>query len=102
VIGALAIARFFRETAAGGDLRRFRLTPTSANGRPAVAIHHWTDDRGFVPHGISVLEIEGRQIVGIDTYIDPALPPRFGFPHRRRERALAVAAVRTPSARLIA
>jgi RNA polymerase sigma-70 factor (ECF subfamily) len=80
VIGAMQVATFFRETAAGGDLRRFRLTPTSANGRPAVAIQHWTDDRRLVAHGISVLEIQGAQIVGIDTYIDPALLPRFGFP----------------------
>jgi RNA polymerase sigma-70 factor, ECF subfamily len=80
VIGAVQIARFFRETAARGDLRRLKLTPTWANGRPAVAIHHQTEDRELVPHGISVLEIEDAQIVGIDTFIDYALLPRFGFP----------------------
>jgi RNA polymerase sigma-70 factor (ECF subfamily) len=80
VIGAVQIARFFRQTVAGGDLARIRLTPTSANGRPAVAIHLLTEDRGLIPHGISLLEIEGRQIVGIDAFIDPTLPARFGFP----------------------
>jgi RNA polymerase sigma-70 factor, ECF subfamily len=80
VIGAVQIARFFRETAGGGDLRRFTLTPTRANGRPAVAIHVRSEDRGLIPHGISVLEIEGEQIVGLDTFIDPTLLPRFGFP----------------------
>ena len=78
-IGALQIARFFREVAGGGTLTRFRLTPTRANGRPAVAIYHDDEERGWVPHGISVLEIEDGRIVGIDSFIKPALLPRFGF-----------------------
>ena len=78
-IGALAIARFFREVAGGGTLTRFRLTPTRANGRPAVAIYHDDEERGWVPHGISVLQIEDGRIVGIDSFIKPALLPRFGF-----------------------
>jgi RNA polymerase sigma-70 factor (ECF subfamily) len=79
VIGAVEIARFFRETAAGGDLTRIKLTPTWANGRPAVAIHRRTD-RGLIAHGISVLQVEDAQIVGIDSFINPSLLPRFGFP----------------------
>jgi RNA polymerase sigma-70 factor, ECF subfamily len=79
VVGAVQIARFLRETAGRGDLRRLRLTPISANGRPAVAIHNRTEDGGLIPHGLTVLEIEGGQIVGIDAFIDPALLPRFGF-----------------------
>ncbi len=79
VVGAVQIARFFRETAAGGDLARMRLTPIRANGRPAVAIYRREQDVGLIPHGISVLEIEGEQIVAIDAFIDPALLPRFGF-----------------------
>lgn len=84
LIGAVQIARFLRETAGGGDLARFKLTPTRANGRAAVAIYRRTEDRGLVPHGISVLEIEGEQIVGIDSFIDPTLLPRFGFPTAHR------------------
>jgi RNA polymerase sigma-70 factor, ECF subfamily len=79
VIGAVQIARFFRETA-GGDLARIKLTPTWANGRPAVAIYRRTQAGGLIAHGISVLEIDGEQIVGIDSFIDPTLLPRFGFP----------------------
>jgi RNA polymerase sigma-70 factor (ECF subfamily) len=79
VTGARAIARFFRDVAAGGNLSRIQLTPTRANGRPAVAIHRRTEDRGPAPHGISVLEIEDGRIVGIDTYIEPAVLRRFGF-----------------------
>ncbi|MBV8219399.1 MAG: sigma-70 family RNA polymerase sigma factor [Solirubrobacterales bacterium] len=80
VTGAFQIVRFFRENAGGGDLARFTLTPIRANGRPALAIHTRTEDRGLIPHGISVLEIEDGQIVGIDAFIDPALPARFGVP----------------------
>ncbi len=84
VVGAVPIARFFRETAAHGDLARMRLTPIWANGRPAVAIYRRDEDRGLIPHGISVLEIDGEQIVGIELFIDPTLLPRFGFPAEDR------------------
>jgi RNA polymerase sigma-70 factor, ECF subfamily len=83
VRGAAAIAKFFRETAAGGDLARMRLTATRANGRPAVAAHRRTDAGGLVPHGILVLEVAGERIVGIDAFIDPSLLPAFGFPAPR-------------------
>jgi hypothetical protein len=36
-----------------------------------------TDDHGLVRHGITVLEIEAGQIVGIDAFIDPTLSARF-------------------------
>jgi RNA polymerase sigma-70 factor, ECF subfamily len=77
--GAIEIARFLRDVAAGGDLRRMKLTPIWANGRPAVAIHRVSEDRRLIPHGISVLQMEGGRIVGIDSFIDAALLPQFGF-----------------------
>ena len=77
--GGLRIARFFLET------RQRRsdadTTPTDMGERPARG-----DDRSasgrwhLVPHGISVLVIEGAQIVGIDAFLDPTLLPRFGVP----------------------
>jgi RNA polymerase sigma-70 factor (ECF subfamily) len=83
VRGAVEIARFFRETAAGGDLANMSLTATRANGRPAVAAHRRTDAGALVPHGILVLEVAGDAIVGIDAFIDPSLLPVFGFPATR-------------------
>jgi RNA polymerase sigma-70 factor (ECF subfamily) len=80
MIGPVAIARFFRQTAARGDLRRMRLTPTRANGRAAVAVQRRDADRGLIPHGILVLEIDRDQIVGIDAFIDASLLPMFGLP----------------------
>ncbi len=88
LIGAVHIARFFRETVGRGDLSHFKLTPTRANGRPAVVIHLLTEDRRLVPHGITTLQIEGGQIVAIDAFIDPGHLPRFGFPaHDRSARS---------------
>ncbi len=84
LIGAVEIARFFRETVGRGDLSHFKLTPTRANGRPAVVIHLLSEDRGLVPHGITTLQIEEGQIVAIDAFIDPAHLPRFGFPAQDR------------------
>jgi RNA polymerase sigma-70 factor, ECF subfamily len=76
VIGAAAVATFFRETAADGDLSRMQLTPTRANGRPAVIVQRRTQD-ALKPHGILVLEISGGEVVGIDAFINPSLVPRF-------------------------
>jgi RNA polymerase sigma-70 factor (ECF subfamily) len=76
--GGQRIARFFLETVAQGDLTRIRHRPTWANGRPAVTIEVRAEDGTWIPHGISVLEIEEGQIVGIDAFLDPTLLPRFG------------------------
>ena len=81
--GGLQIARFFLETVARGDLTRIRHRPTWANGRPAVTIEVRADDGSWIPHGISVLEIEQGRIAGIDAFLDPALVPRFRAPVAR-------------------
>ena len=78
--GGLRIAHFFLETVAQGDLTRIRHRPTWANGRPAVTIEVRAEDGTWIPHGVSLLEIEAAQIVGIDAFLDPALLPRFGVP----------------------
>ncbi len=84
--GGRRIARFFLETVAEGDLTRIRHRPTWANGRPAVTIELRAQDGSWIPHGISVLEIEQDRIVGIDAFLDPTLLPRFGLPVGHRER----------------
>lgn len=78
--GRLQIAGFFLETVAHGDLTRIRHRPTWANGRPAVTIEVRAEDGRWIPHGISVLEIEDGEIAGIDAFLDPTLLPRFGVP----------------------
>src|SRR5436305_1618988 len=79
VIGAQAVVSFFRETAARGDLSRMQLTPTRANGRPAVVVQRRTPDGGPAAPGALILEISGGTVAGIDAFINPALLPRFGF-----------------------
>jgi hypothetical protein len=37
-------------------------------------------DGRWIPHGISVLEMEDGKIGGIDAFLDPTLVPRFGLP----------------------
>src|SRR2546421_145525 len=68
-----------RETAAGGDLARMRLTPTRANGRAAVAVQRRSLDGGLVPHGVLLLQTDGEAIAEIDAFIDPRLLPLFGL-----------------------
>jgi hypothetical protein len=87
VLGAVAVVTFFRERAARGDLSRMRLTPTRANGRPAVVVQRRSADGGLEPHGALVLEVGGDRIAGIDAFIEPSLLPRFGFPRDDRERS---------------
>jgi RNA polymerase sigma-70 factor (ECF subfamily) len=77
LVGASQIARFFHEAVAHGDLTRIRHSPTWANGRPAVTIHVRGEDGEWIPHGISLLEIEDGQIVAIDAFLDPTLVARF-------------------------
>jgi RNA polymerase sigma-70 factor, ECF subfamily len=80
VVGAREVALFLRNVAAHGDFASIRMTPTWANGRPAVVVQTVTDDGSLLPHGILVLEIRDDQIAGFDAFIDPRFLPVFGFP----------------------
>jgi len=77
LVGGLEIAQFFLEIARG-DLTRIRHRPVWANGRPAVTIEIRGEAGVWIAHGVSVLEVEDRQIAGIEAFLDPALVPRFG------------------------
>jgi RNA polymerase sigma-70 factor (ECF subfamily) len=49
---------------------RWRLTPTRANGQPAVIVHNGDD-----PYGIQVLTVRGDRIARITSFNDPSLVP---------------------------
>jgi RNA polymerase sigma-70 factor (ECF subfamily) len=85
VLGGAAVAAFFRETVARGDLSRMRLTATQANGRPAVVVQRRSADGQLTPHGVLVLEVGRDRIAGIDAFINPSHLPRFGFPGDDRD-----------------
>jgi RNA polymerase sigma-70 factor, ECF subfamily len=78
VIGAAAVVSFFRETVARGDLSRMLLTPTRANGRPAVVVQRRVPDGGLAAHGVLVLELADGAVAGIDAFINPSLVTLFG------------------------
>jgi RNA polymerase sigma-70 factor, ECF subfamily len=77
VIGADSIAGFLRSVAPGGTYADFRQTPRWANGRPAVTTSLLSPTGELVPHAVSVLVVEAGQIIGIETFLDPALAARF-------------------------
>jgi RNA polymerase sigma-70 factor (ECF subfamily) len=79
VIGAAAVAAFFRDKPGGGDLSRLLLTPARANGRPALVVQRRTDG-GLTQHGVLVLETSADAVIGIDAFINPSLVPRFAVP----------------------
>jgi DNA-directed RNA polymerase specialized sigma24 family protein len=72
VHASVEIVRFLHHSCAGGVTCRIELAPTRANGRPALAMHD-----GDEPHGVLVLETDGRTIGALDAFIDPALVARF-------------------------
>jgi RNA polymerase sigma-70 factor (ECF subfamily) len=77
VHGAAEIADFLRFGCPLGGLSRYTLTPTRANGRPAVVIHRRAEEQPLPPHGVTVLETDGYRITGFDTFIEPALVAVF-------------------------
>jgi RNA polymerase sigma-70 factor (ECF subfamily) len=83
LVGAREVALFLRDVAAGGEFASMRLTPTWANGRPAVVAQTVGEDGSLHPHGILVLEVRDDRIAGFDAFIDPRFLPVFGFPAAR-------------------
>jgi RNA polymerase sigma-70 factor, ECF subfamily len=58
-----------------GYVGRFRMVPTRANGRPAIA--SYVDGKAFA---IGVLRIDDGRIAEIHAFHDPGLFPAFGLP----------------------
>jgi RNA polymerase sigma-70 factor (ECF subfamily) len=55
----------------------WRMTPTRANGQPAVIVHHHTGDGRYEPYGIQVLTLRGYRIARITAFNDPTLVATF-------------------------
>jgi RNA polymerase sigma-70 factor (ECF subfamily) len=79
--GPDAIGRFLSTVPAGGDLERFRLVPTRANGQPAFGFY-LGDAQSPVAHatGILVLTLEGDRISAVTVFHDTGVFPAFGLP----------------------
>ncbi|HEY1915052.1 MAG TPA: sigma-70 family RNA polymerase sigma factor [Streptosporangiaceae bacterium] len=58
----------------------WRLTPTRANGQPALVTYKRDDDGRHRAYGVQVLTLIGSRIARITAFNDPALVTTFGFP----------------------
>jgi RNA polymerase sigma-70 factor, ECF subfamily len=79
--GHRAVVAFFATVPAGGQLDRFHLLITYANGCPAVAAYLPDDAGRHVPFGLMVLTLAGGSIATITGFPDPALFAIFDLPH---------------------
>ncbi len=64
----------------GQAVHRWRLLSTHANGSPAFAIYQRDEKNEYQPFGLIALTIVEGKLSQIISFIDPSLPPLFGFP----------------------
>jgi RNA polymerase sigma-70 factor (ECF subfamily) len=85
VQGRASVAEFMLTT--GAQCRGSKLVPVRANGLPAFGHYKPSDEPGlWLPWSITVLELEGGQISGLNYFLDtPKLFPLFGLPDEYRE-----------------
>ena len=83
--GSAAIGRFLSTVPAGGELGRFRLVPTRANGQPAFGCY-LRDAHAPIAHayGLMVLTLRGDRISAITGFRDTSVFARFGLPRTLR------------------
>ena len=78
--GRDAVAAFLARVPLDGS-RRWRMTPTTANGQPCLACYLWDQaDGAFTLHSLNVLTFEGAKIAEITVFLDPATFERFELP----------------------
>ena len=58
----------------------FRLTPTAANGQPALASYRRHGDGAYRAYAIQVLTTAGPHVTRVTSFIDPGLFAAFGLP----------------------
>jgi RNA polymerase sigma-70 factor (ECF subfamily) len=61
----------------------WKLIPTQANGQPAVGSYRLNATGGLIPHGVTVLTLDGDRIAAITAFHDARAPARFGLPGAR-------------------
>src|SRR6266540_4274810 len=85
--GQSAIRTFVATTVFGDDgmfpgqaVKRWRLLPTNANGAPAFPLYQRDEKDEYQPFGLIALTIDKDKLSQIISFINPTLPPLFGFP----------------------
>jgi RNA polymerase sigma-70 factor (TIGR02960 family) len=83
--GPRAISGFLSTVPAGGQLDRFRLVATRANGQPAFGFY-LKDPQCPIARaaGLMVLTLEGARISAITAFHDTSVFPQFGLPRTLR------------------
>jgi len=81
-IGTFIAATVFGDSGMfpGQAVNRWRLLATRANGGPAFAIYQRAEKNEYQPFGLIALTIDKDKLSQIISFIDPSLPPLFGFP----------------------
>jgi RNA polymerase sigma-70 factor (ECF subfamily) len=79
--GRAAIAEFLSTVPGGGQLERFRLVPTRANGQPAFGCQ-LRDPHAPIAHayGLMVLTLSGPSVSVITGFADTGVFRSFGLP----------------------
>jgi RNA polymerase sigma-70 factor (ECF subfamily) len=68
------------------------MTPTAANGQPALAAYMRGDDGVYYAHAIMVLTIAASRVTRVTSFNDPGLLEIFGLP-----QVVPAVAVPTPA-----
>jgi RNA polymerase sigma-70 factor (TIGR02960 family) len=79
-VGVEAIHRFLSTVPARGELDRFKLVPTRANGQPAFGCYLRTHEGPLRAYGLMVLTLGPDRVVAITGFPDTSVFASFGLP----------------------
>jgi RNA polymerase sigma-70 factor (TIGR02960 family) len=85
-VGAAPIRRFLSTVPAAGELQRFKLVPTRANGQPAFACYLRTHQGPLRAYGLMVLTLSHDRVVAITGFPDTSVFANFGLPRTLSEK----------------
>ena len=84
-VGRAAIHRFFSTVPARGELNRFKLVATRANGQPAFGCYLRTHEGPLRAYGLMVLTLSRDRVVAITGFPDTSVFASFGLPRTLSE-----------------
>jgi RNA polymerase sigma-70 factor (TIGR02960 family) len=84
-VGRPAIHRFFSTVPARGELQRFKLVATRANGQPAFGCYLRTHEGPLRAYGLMVLTLSRDRVAAITGFPDTSVFASFGLPRTLSE-----------------
>jgi RNA polymerase sigma-70 factor (TIGR02960 family) len=84
-VGAREIHRFLSTVPARGQLQRFKLVATRANGQPAFACYLRTHEGPLRAYGLMLLTLSRDRVVAITGFPDTSVFASFGLPRTLSE-----------------